>query len=184
MNRVTLCSFVLYLAALYKRSLDSIARMTPHSLHRSAAWLEMFTWAFLILAMVLKYSGTTDALTPIAGGIHGFGFLCFVVMTIAVWINNRWPAGIGILGLIVSAIPFAALPFAIWAANRGYLKGGWRFSDASEEPRTLPDKGLAQLVRHPVRTIIIVLILIAVVFGILLYLGPPVDVESAIESNL
>ncbi|ALC06069.1 hypothetical protein CDES_08320 [Corynebacterium deserti GIMN1.010] len=154
--------------------------MTPKSLHRFAAILEMFTWTFLILGMILKYGGITDAVTPIAGGIHGFGFLCFAAITITVWINNRWSFAQGFVGLIVSVIPWAALPFTLWADKKGLLNGGWRFSDPAEKPETFFDKILAQLVRHPVRSIVILLIIIAIVFSILLAMGPPYD-PNAIE---
>lgn len=157
---------------------------TPHSVHRVAAYLEMFTWGLLIFSMILKYSGTTEALTPIAGGIHGFGFLCFLLMTALVWINNRWSLGVGILGLVVTVIPFAALPFAVWVSQRGLVAGPWRFSnDDDAEPHGVFDTILAQAIRHPVRTALIALLVVAVVFSVLLMLGPPVDVESAIENN-
>ena len=155
---------------------------TPHSVHRVAAYLEMITWGLLILSMILKYSGTTEALTPIAGGIHGFGFLCFLLMTALVWINNRWPVGVGILGLVVTVIPFAALPYAVWVSRRGLVDGPWRFADDAQ-PHGFFDAILAQAIRHPVRSALIALLAVAVVFSILLMLGPPVDVESAIENN-
>lgn len=156
--------------------------MTPKKAHKVVAILEMFTWAFLIFAMVLKYSGTTEAVMPIAGGIHGFGFLCFVVVTVVIWINNRWPAVWGIMGLLVSAIPFAAYPFMLFADKKGLLEGGWRMTaNDPEEPRTFGDKALAQLMRHPARTIALLLVVIVIVFCVLLYLGPPVDVEGVIE---
>ena len=47
--------------------------LTPQTLHRIAAGLEMVTWTLLILGMVLKYTGVTETLVPIAGTIHGFG---------------------------------------------------------------------------------------------------------------
>lgn len=103
-------------------------------------------------------------------------------MTALVWINNRWPMGVGILGLVVTVIPFAALPFALWVSRRGLVAGPWRFSDDAE-PQSFFDKLLAQAVRHPVRTALIALLVVGVVFSILLVLGPPVDVESAIEDN-
>ena len=76
-----------------------------------------------------------------------------------------------------------ALPFAIWADRKGLLEGGWRFTNHSEKPQGLFDNILAQVVRHPVRSILIVLVLVIIVFSVLLILGPPVDVESAIESQ-
>lgn len=152
--------------------------MTSQKLHRFAALLEMGTWTLLIIGMILKYSGVTDAVTPIAGGIHGFGFLCFAAITITVWINNKWTFPQGIAGLIVSVIPWAALPFALWADKKGLVAGGWRFSDPSEKPHTFFDKILAQLVRHPIRSILILLVIIAVVFSILLAMGPPYDPDA------
>ncbi|WP_018295645.1 DUF3817 domain-containing protein [Corynebacterium lubricantis] len=155
-----------------------MSSLTPKKLHLSVAILEFFTWTFLIVGMVLKYSGVTDAVTPIAGGIHGFGFLCFVVLTILVWVNNSWTAGVGIVGLAVSLIPWAALPFSIWAERSGRLEGGWRFSDPSEQPQSLPEKALAQVVRHPVRSLIIIVVLVAIVFAILLAIGQPYDPDA------
>ena len=157
--------------------------LRPARLHRVVAYLEMFTWAFLIFSMVLKYSGVTEALTPIAGGIHGFGFLCFIVVGVMVWINYKWSFGLGMLGLIVSVIPFAALPFALWADKHDKFLPHWRFND-SEQPHGLAEQLLAQVVRFPVRTLSVFVVIIALVFGVLLMLGPPVDVESTIESNI
>ena len=152
--------------------------LTPATFHRFAAALEMFTWALLILGMILKYSGTTEALMPIAGGIHGFGFLTFIAITILLWVNNRWTVAQGIVGMGVSVIPFAAWPFTMWADRKGLLEGGWRFSDPADEPRTLPEKVLAQFVRHPGRSIAILLAVIAVEFTILVMMGPPYDPDA------
>lgn len=152
--------------------------LTPATFHRFAAALEMFTWALLILGMILKYSGTTEALTPIAGGIHGFGFLTFLAITTLLWINNRWSPAQGIVGLAVSVVPFAAWPFTLWADRRGLLEGGWRFSRTDEQPRTLPEKVLAQFVRHPARSIVALLIVIAAVFTVLLLVGQPYDPDA------
>lgn len=156
--------------------------MSPKTLHRAAAWLEMFTWTFLIIGMILKYSGTTEAVVPIAGGVHGFGFLCFVAMTITVWVNNRWTFAQGIAGLVVSVIPWAALPFTLWADKKGLLDQGWRFTTPEEQPTNLADKILAQLVRHPVRSILIILVLIAIVFTILITVGQPYDPDALVDS--
>lgn len=156
--------------------------VSPKNLHRIAASIEMVTWTLLILGMVLKYSGVTDSLVPIAGPIHGFGFLCFAVITIVLWTNNRWSPGLGVLGLFVSVIPWAALPFTLWADRKGHLEGGWRYLGTDEEPRTLPDRVLAQLVRHPARTILIIVVLIAIVFTLLLTMGQPYDPDAIVDT--
>lgn len=157
--------------------------MTPKGLHRGAALLEMVTWTLLIIGMILKYSGVTEAVVPIAGGIHGFGFLCFAAITITVWVNNKWTFAQGLMGLIVSLIPWAAFPFTLWADKKGILEGGWRFSTPEETPGNIFDKILAQLVRHPVRSILIIVVLIVIVYIALLTMGQPYDPE-AIANNV
>lgn len=153
-------------------------RLSPKVFHRFAALTEMATWSLLIIGMILKYSGTTEAVMPFAGGIHGFGFLTFAAITTLLWINNRWSLRQGIVGLAVSIVPFAAWPFTMWADRRGLLAGGWRFSSPEEQPRNLPEKVLAQFVRHPARSILILLVLIAVVFTALLLIGQPYDPDA------
>lgn len=117
--------------------------MTPRLLHKLAAGLEMFTWAFLIFSMILKYSGTTAALTPIAGGIHGFGFLTFLVVNTLLWANGRWPFSVGLLAWAVTVIPLAAWPFTVWLERRGLLDDAWRFQDAEEKPHGIAEQVLA-----------------------------------------
>lgn len=160
----------------------TVTAMTPKNLHRAAALLEMFTWTLLIVGMILKYSGTTEVLMPIAGGLHGFGFLCFVAITLTVWVNNRWTFVQGAVGLLVSIIPWAALPFTLWADRKGLLDQGWRLTSTEEEPKNLPDRLLAQLVRHPVRTILIIAVIIVIIFVILLTIGQPYDPDALVDS--
>ncbi len=161
---------------------DTVIAMTPKLLHRAAAVLEMVTWTLLIIGMILKYSGVTDSVVPFAGGIHGFGFLCFAAITITVWVNNRWTFAQGVAGLVVSIIPWAALPFTLWADKKGLLDNGWRFTTAEEEPSNLPDKILAQLVRHPVRSILVIVVLIVIVYVVLLNIGQPYDPDAIVDS--
>ena len=157
--------------------------MTPQKLHRTAAILETITWALLLLGMTLKYSGATDSVVPITGSIHGFGFLCFVVMTTLIWVNNRWTPILGLTGLVVSVIPFAAWPFARWAEKQGHLEGGWRFRNTETEthPEGIFDWVLYQTVRYPARSIVVVLVVVTTIFSLLLLLGPPVSVEDIIN---
>lgn len=153
-------------------------RLSPKAFHRFAALTEMVTWSLLIIGMILKYSGVTEAVTPIAGGVHGFGFLTFLAITALLWINNRWSFGHGVVGLAVSLVPFGAWPFTLWADRRGLLEGGWRFADEADQPRTLPEKVLAQFVRHPARSIVALLVVIAAVFTALLLIGQPYDPDA------
>ncbi|WP_311509560.1 DUF3817 domain-containing protein, partial [uncultured Corynebacterium sp.] len=93
---------------------------SPKKLYGVLAAAEMVTWALLLLGLALKYLfKVTDIATTIFGGIHGFTFLCYVVTTIMVWINQQWSFGRGVIGLASSIIPFATYPF-----ERNTLKAG------------------------------------------------------------
>lgn len=150
--------------------------MTPKSLYSTVAVGETITWALLLTGMVLKYSGTTEAFMPIAGGIHGFVFLCFCVSTVVIWVNNQWPAGRGVLGLVSAIVPFATIPFEKSAEKAGLLDAQWRFREGDEsQPGNLPEKILAFVVRQPLLASIIALVAVIIVFLILLSLGSPLE---------
>lgn len=154
---------------------------SPRKLHKVVAYIEMGTWIFLILGMVLKYSGITEAVVPIAGSVHGFGFLCFIFVTLGIWINDKWSVPWGIAGLAVSAIPWAALPFTVMVDRRGMLSDSWRFR-RGDSPASFAEKVLAIVVRNPVKSCVVLVVVVAVVFSVLLYLGPPVDVEGVLTN--
>jgi len=148
--------------------------MQPRQLFRTVAFAEVVTWAGLITALLLRAFGVTAAAVPIAGGIHGFVFLSYGAMTIFVWVNNRWSAGAGVLGLLSAVVPFATLPFE-WAMDRrGRLDGPWRLAPGGEEPRGFVEHVQAWVLRRPWLAIGLILLLIVAVFTVLLILGPPV----------
>lgn len=148
--------------------------LTPKRLYGFLATAEMFTWGLLILGMVLKYGQISDAFIPVFGGIHGLTFLSYCVVTCFVWVNQRWSLGRGVLGLASSIIPFCTVPFERSTARAGLLEGGWRLVAGGEEPRGFVESIQAWCLRHPVPAVILGVIAIAVVFTILLILGPPV----------
>lgn len=148
--------------------------MSPRLLFRTFAFAEVVTWAGLITAMVLRATGVTDGLVPIAGGVHGFVFLCYGVTTVFVWVNQRWPFGAGILGLISAVIPFATVPFELVIDHKGMLAGGWRLAPGGEAPRGFVEHVQAWILRHLLLSVVLLIVLVAVVFAVLLYLGPPV----------
>ncbi|MBK0419823.1 DUF3817 domain-containing protein [Leucobacter sp. CSA1] len=148
--------------------------MTPRLLFRMFATAEAITWAGLIAALILRGAGVTAAAVPIAGGIHGFIFLSYCVSTVFVWVNQRWNAGTGVAGLLLSIVPFATVPFEIVLDRRGGLAGGWRLAPGGEEPRGLPERVQAWILRHPLLSVVAILVAVAAVFTVLLWLGPPV----------
>uniref|UniRef100_UPI00047AC0E2 DUF3817 domain-containing protein n=1 Tax=Arthrobacter sp. H20 TaxID=1267981 RepID=UPI00047AC0E2 len=110
--------------------------MSPRILFRTVAVAEALTWTFLLLAIFLKYvTQTTEALLSPAGGIHGFVFLVFVMVTVFVWVNQRWSFKVGFLGLLSAVVPLASVVFDQTMERRGKLDGGWRLAPGADAPR-------------------------------------------------
>lgn len=145
--------------------------MTPLKIYRTTAIIEAVTWGLLILGMILKYTGVTDAGVSAAGPVHGLAFLAFVVVTVLVWTNNRWSAGRGVLGLLSAVIPFATVPFEAAVARRGGLDGAWRTEAAANAPAG--DRALAVLVGRPYASAGVLAVIVLAVFAVLMVVGPP-----------
>lgn len=148
--------------------------MTPRILFRTFATAEAFTWAGLITALIFRATGITGAAVSLAGGLHGFVFLSYCVVTVFVWVNQRWRPSIGVLGLVLAIVPFATVPFEIVLDRKGRLAGGWRLSPGGDTPRGFFERLQAWVLRRPLLAIGILLALVIAVFALLLWLGPPV----------
>ena len=149
--------------------------MTPRSLFRGLAIAELVTWTLLLVGMLLKYGlGAGDWPVRIGGGVHGFVFLAYLVVTTVVAVNQRWSFGATVLGWVSAIVPYMTLPFEVGVARRGMLDDGWRRGpEAGERPGPL-DRLLFVVVRHPVLAALVGVVLVAAVFGVLLTIGPPV----------
>ncbi|MGO1949105.1 MAG: DUF3817 domain-containing protein [Mycobacteriaceae bacterium] len=146
--------------------------MTPLRIFRTFAVIEAITWALLILGMLLKYAfDATEVGVSIAGPIHGFAFLAFVVVTLLVWMNNHWSVGRGLLGLVSAVIPFATVPFEMVVARKGGLDGDWRREAGPEASVT--DRFLTTLTGRPLMSFAVVAVVVVVVFAILMVVGGP-----------
>jgi len=147
--------------------------LSPRALFRIFALAEMFTWAGLITALILRAMDGAN-IVPIAGGIHGFVFLCYSVSTVFVWVNQKWGFGLGITGLLLAIVPFATVPFELSVDRRGLLSGGWRLAPGGEEPRGFAEHVQAWILRHLLLSIFLLVVVVTVLFITLLLLGPPV----------
>lgn len=145
---------------------------SPHRLYRLLAVTEVITWALLITGMILKYVlHVTELGVRIGGGIHGFVFLAYCAATVLVGVDQRWGAGRIALGLGSAVIPFVTVAFERWAERRGMLSEAWRL--LTESPRTAAERLAAVILRRPVLSAVVILVLVAVVFALLLQAGPP-----------
>lgn len=147
--------------------------VSPRALFRSFALAEMFTWAGLIAALILRAFDFAN-IVPIAGGIHGFVFLCYSATTIFVWVNQRWRLSVGLTGLLLAVVPFATVPFDIVIDRKGLLNGDWRLAPGGEAPRGLVERVQAWVLRHALLSIVLLILLVVALFISLLWLGPPV----------
>ncbi|MCJ1715272.1 DUF3817 domain-containing protein [Curtobacterium sp. VKM Ac-2922] len=153
--------------------------MTPRSLFRALAVAELVTWTMLLVGMLMKYGfGLGDLPVRIGGSVHGFVFLAYLVVATVVAVNQRWSFGATALGWVSAIVPYTTLPFEVGVARRGMLDGPWRRSasaSASDGHRSGPlDRLLFVVVAHPFVAALIGVVLVALVFAVLLTIGPPV----------
>jgi integral membrane protein len=147
---------------------------TPSRLYRLLALAEMVTWTLLLLGMLLKYVlQVTELGVRIGGGLHGFVFLSYVVVTVLVAVDQRWSVGRLAMGVGSALIPYLTVPFEQWAHRRGLLGDSWRLRE--DAPRSLPERVAALALRRPVLAAVIAVVVVAVVFSVLLSLGPPTE---------
>ena len=149
------------------------SRPTPRGLFRTFATAEMITWALLITALVLRGAEVTN-IVPVAGGIHGFVFLSYCVVTVFTWVNQQWKTPIGITGLALAIIPFATVPFEIYLDKRNLLHGGWRLAPGGATPSGFVEKTQAWVLAKPKLATALLLALVTVIFVLLLLAGPPI----------
>ena len=101
--------------------------MSPRTLYRRIAAAEVVTWALLLFGMFLKYvTRTTDLAVTVFGLAHGVVFIAFCLVTLLLWVNQRWTLREGVLGLLSAVPPCLTLWWEHRLERRGRLEGGWR----------------------------------------------------------
>lgn len=146
--------------------------MSPKRLFRIVAVAEAITWALLLGGMLLKYvTDTTDMGVTIAGPIHGFAFVAYVVTTIVVAVDAKWPVRRTLLGLLAAVPPFVTVWFDLAGEKRGFFRDSWRLRG---EQATAPlEKVVAWLVTKPLQGLAAGAVAVCVLFGVALVAGPP-----------
>lgn len=148
--------------------------MTPRRLYRVLALAEAITWTLLIAGMLGKYVFSLgDIGVRIAGSIHGFVFLSYCVVTVLVGIDRRWGAGRILLGLGSAIVPYLTVPFERHVEKAGLLADSWRLR--GERGDTALERLVGAALRRPFVAAAILLVVVAVVFTVLLQLGPPTE---------
>lgn len=144
----------------------------PARLYRTLAAAEMVTWALLLAGMAGKYLlGLGDLGVRLGGGIHGFVFLGYTLVTVLVAIDRRWPVRELALGLGSAILPFLTVPFERHAERAGLLPDAWRLR--TDRPAGVLERLVGWAVRQPIPAAALALVGLAAVFSGLLWLGPP-----------
>lgn len=148
--------------------------MQPRTLFRTVAFAEAVTWTQLLIGLFLKYvTHTTEMGVSVAGGIHGFVFLCYAATAAFTWINQKWTTRTGLLAIVSAVIPYATIPVERSLDRRGLLDGGWRLAAGGEKPRGALEKAQAWVLGNPILAVVLVLVGVGAVFSFLLFMGPP-----------
>lgn len=150
-------------------------RLTPKKLYRIVAIAEAITWTLLITGLILRATLELDIAVTIGGSIHGFVFLAYSATAVLTAINQRWSLGLSLLAVVTAIIPYATIPFDIWAHRTGKLDGDWR-REATDDPRDQRwfDRLVRWMLNHPYLLATLILLAVVVLFAVLLMLGPPV----------
>jgi hypothetical protein len=91
-------------------------------------------------------------------------------------VNQRWPIGRIIIGIALAIVPFATVPFERSILKRSLLDGQWRTA-ASSDPRDNHwfDRLFRWFITRPVILIVTLVGLVALIFTVLVSLGPPTE---------
>ena len=147
---------------------------TPARLFRALAIAEAITWTLLISALIARAVGQPAVLVTIAGGIHGFVFLAYGAMAVLLAFHQRWHVGAATLAVVSAVIPYATIPVEIWLHRSGRLDGPWRLTETDDpRDRTWYDRTMRWFLRRPWVLALLILVAVAVIFSILLLVGPP-----------
>jgi integral membrane protein len=141
-------------------------------LFRRVAVAEAFTWAGLLSGMFLKYvTRTTEVGVQVFGMLHGVVFVGYVLVTLAVAVDQQWSRRRTLLGLASAVPPFLTLWFERYAARHDLLADRWRLR--TTDPTGLPEQVVAWLVRNPARGAVTGALGVVVLTGVALLVGPP-----------
>lgn len=147
---------------------------TPLNLFRVLAVAEAISWTLLIAGLIVRATTDLAIAVTIGGGIHGFVFLSYGATAVLVAKNQRWGAWPTIVAVASAIIPYATIPTELWLHRSGRLEGPWRL-EATEDPRDASwhDRLMRALLRRPWILAVLIAGAVALIFVVLLILGPP-----------
>ncbi|OFE18680.1 hypothetical protein BA895_00225 [Humibacillus sp. DSM 29435] len=156
--------------------------MSPRTLYRRVAVAEVVTWTLLLIGMLLKYvTKTTDLGVRVFGLAHGVVFIAFCLVTLLLWVNQKWSPGTAVLGLLSALPPFLTVWWERRLERSGRLEstdGGWRLAPGGEAPRTRAEHVVSRLLARPVAAVAIGVVAVVALTAVALVVGPPVGKQG------
>lgn len=152
-------------------SVEAPATTGPLQVFRVVAVGEAMSWAGLLVGMFLKrVTHTTDLGVTVFGPIHGVVFLAFCLVTVVVAVDQGWSRRRMLLGLASSLPPFFTVLFDRYAESRGLLGTAWL---SRHDSAKASQRAVCVLLRHPVRAVVLLLVVVAALASVALVVGPP-----------
>jgi integral membrane protein len=148
---------------------------TPKSLYKTLALAEGVTWTLLLAGLAIRATfGAPPQLLLVVGGLHGFVFLAYGVVSALVGVNQRWGFARTALAVALAIVPFATIPFERAVEKQGRLTGAWR-KTVSEDKRDnfWLDRLFRWFLNRPALLAVTLLVAIVAIFAALLVVGPP-----------
>ena len=146
---------------------------SPRRLYVVVATAEAVTWTMLLVGMFLKYvTKTTELGVRIGGMAHGVVFIAYVLVTIIVWIDQKWPTKQGAIALASAIPPLVTLWTERWLDRSGHLGSSWRLGTKGAAV-TAPEKLVSGALRRPGLAALALLVAVIVLTGVALLVGPP-----------
>jgi integral membrane protein len=148
---------------------------TPKGLFKALAFAEAVTWTLLLAGLTIRaLVDSPPLLLTVVGGLHGFIFLAYGVVSALVGVNQRWGFARTALAVALAIVPYATIPFERAVEKQGRLTGAWR-KEPSEDKRD--DFWLDRLFRwflnRPALLVLVLFAAIVAIFAALLIVGPP-----------
>jgi integral membrane protein len=123
---------------------------------------------------VLKYvTRTTELGVKAFGLLHGVVFLAFCLVTVLLWVIQRWTVREGLLGLLSAVPPFLTVWWERWLERRGRLDAGWRLGRDGDIPANPAERVVAALLARPAVAVGIGVVAVLALTGVALLVGPP-----------
>lgn len=153
--------------------------MSPRALYSRIALAEVVSWALLLTGMFLKYvTQTTDLGVAVFGLVHGVVFIAFCLITVLLWVNQRWTVREGLLGLASAVPPFLTVWWERRLERAGRLDGGWRLGHGRDTPTNPAERVVAALLARPVVAVAVGFVAVAALTSVALVVGPPVGTDG------